>query len=73
MGVPILFYTFYKKVIHMQETINPNEMKLYTALSTLSTIINYSCRMNKSVSRTKMRFVSYDKSTNITKISTFFT
>jgi len=37
-------------------------MKLYTTLSTLSTVTHYLCRTLKSVSIAKVRFVTYDKS-----------
>ena len=55
----------WQKVIHTKEPLFLNKKKLYTDLSTLSTITNYSCRMFILVSRTKMRFVTYDKSTII--------
>ena len=73
MGFTMIRVRGYKKVIHIIETLLLNKMKLYTGLSTLSTIINYSCRTLKRVSRTKMRFVTYDKLPFIIENFTFRT
>lgn len=63
--IHIYVNNFFQKVIHIKETLFLNKKKLYTNLSTLSTIDIYSCRTIKSMSITKMRFVTYDKTTNI--------
>jgi len=56
-----------KKVIHIKTPRISKEIKLYTALSTLSTIINYSCRMDKTMSISKIRFVTYYRMTRFYK------
>ncbi len=73
MGAAVYNFLYYQKVIHRSEALILNEKKLYTILSTLSTIINYYCRMLKWVSISKMRFVTYDKLTKQARIISFWT
>jgi len=61
----LLLFPNNKKVIHSEEALFLDKRKLYTVLSTLSTLMNYSCRMRFLLSITKMRFVTYVKSTLI--------
>lgn len=63
MYIDAISYSHYQKVIHRLFPLILIKTKLYTQLSTLSTVINYLCRMDNLVSITKMRFVTYDKST----------
>lgn len=63
MYILAIRFTYYQKVIHKLLPEYLNKIKLYTGLSTLSTLFIYLCRMDNLVSRTKMRFVTYDKST----------
>jgi len=71
MYILAIWHTSYQKVIHKLLPHNLNKIKLYTGLSTLSTLFIYLCRMDKSVSITKMRFVTYDKSTKSSALILF--
>jgi len=58
-----VIYNNNKKVIHNQPPLILKEIKLYTGLSTLSTIMNYSCLMDRIMSISKIRFVTNYKTT----------